>query len=96
MRAYEVVYVLTPDLEEEQVEEKHNEFKSVIERYGGAPGEIDVWGKRRLAYEIDDYQEGIYALRKFQGENQVLTELERSLKMDESILRYLIARDEDA
>ena len=94
MRSYEMVYVLTPDLEEEQVEEQHNDIKAVIERFGGEPGEVDVWGKKRLAYEIDDYQEGIYAIRTFQGDGQVLSELERGLKMNDAVLRYLIAREE--
>ncbi len=94
MTSYEVVYVLAPDLEEEQVEEQHNQVKAVIERFGGEAGEIDVWGKRRLAYEINDYQEGTYAIRNFQGNSEVISELERVFRMDDSVLRYLVSRTE--
>ena len=92
MRNYEVVYILTPDLDEEQVEEQHNQVKTVIERYGGEAGEIDVWGKRRLAYAVDDYLEGTYAIRNFKGDSNVISELERSFRMNDSVLRYLVSR----
>ena len=92
MRKYEVTYVLTPELEEEQVTEKTKGIKSVIERFGGDPIEEDFWGKRRLAFEINYYQEGIYALLTFHGDSHVISELERAIKMDDDFLRYLIVR----
>jgi len=95
MNKYEIVYILTPDLEKEQVEESNNSIKSVIEKYGGEPGELDLWGKKRLAYEINDYQEGIYALLTFSGDRTVTDELERSLKMDERVIRYLLTKQDN-
>ncbi len=95
MRKYEVTYVLIPELEEEQVTEKTKGLKSVIEKNGGEPLDEDFWGKRRLAYEINDYQEGIYSLLTFNGDSQVLSELERAIKLDGDFLRYLIVRSEE-
>ncbi len=95
MQKYELVYILAPDLEEEQVQENNDWVKSVIDRYGGQVEEVDSWGKRRLAYEIDDYQEGIYSIMNFTGDKKVISELERVFKISDQVIRYLIVKEEE-
>ncbi|OWZ83490.1 30S ribosomal protein S6 [Natranaerobius trueperi] len=95
MRKYEVVTIFTPDLEEKQVEEANNWIKSIIEKYDGEVQETEKWGKKRLAYSINDYQEGIYSITTFTGDKQVTEELERSFRMSEQVIRYLITRLDD-
>ncbi|UMZ75168.1 30S ribosomal protein S6 [Natranaerofaba carboxydovora] len=92
MNKYEVMYILTPDLEEEQVNENIEWAKSIIESNNGKVEELKKWDRRRLAYEIDDYQEGQYMLGYFYGEIQTTSELERSFKLKDQVLRYMIIR----
>jgi len=95
MQKYELVYILAPDLEEEQVQENDDWVKSVIDRYGGQVEEVDSWGKRRLGYEINDYQEGIYSIMNFTGDKKVIGELERVFKISDQVIRYLIVKEEE-
>ena len=95
MQKYELVYILAPDLEEEQVQENDEWVKSVIDRYGGQVEEVDSWGKRRLGYEINDYQEGIYSIMNFTGDKKVISELERVFKISDQVIRYLIVKEEE-
>lgn len=92
MRQYETVYVLRPDLEGEQTQELINRYKEVVTNYDGEVLEVTEWGKRRLAYEIDEYREGYYVIMKFQDEKNVTAELERLMRISESVLRYLTTR----
>lgn len=92
MNKYEVMYILTPDLEEEQVNENIEWAKSIIESNNGKVEELKKWDRRRLAYEIDDYQEGQYMLGYFYGDIQTTSELERSFKLKDQVLRYMIIR----
>ena len=92
MTKYEVMYVLTPDLEEDTINDNIEWAKKIIESNNGEVEEIKKWGKRRLAYEIDDYQEGQYMLGYFYGDLQTTSELERSFKLKDEVLRYMIMK----
>ncbi|MGI6098058.1 MAG: 30S ribosomal protein S6 [Dethiobacteria bacterium] len=95
MQKYEVMFILHAKLEEEQREEAVARFKAYVEDNGGAVSEIDQWGMRRLAYEIEDEREGYYVVMNFEGDNKVLQELERRFKLSENVLRYLISKVEE-
>ncbi|NLC51719.1 MAG: 30S ribosomal protein S6 [Firmicutes bacterium] len=95
MPKYEVMFILHAKLEEEQREEAVARFKAYVEDNGGAVSEIDQWGMRRLAYEIEDEREGYYVVMNFEGDNKVLQELERRFKLSENVLRYLISKVEE-
>ena len=93
-RAYETIFVLDVSLGEEAVEALTNKFKSLIES-NATIDSIDVWGKRRLAYEIDDLNEGYYVLVEFTANPEFPAELNRQFKITDGILRYLVIKQED-
>lgn len=88
-RSYELLYVLKPDLGEEGLAALDDRIQGLIEA-NGEISNIDVWGNRRLAYEIEDYTEGYYVVLQFNSEPTFPVELERQLRINDSVLRYLI------
>lgn len=95
MRAYETMYIIKTALEEEKIKASVEKFSSLIQNNGGELVKVDEWGKKRLAYEIDDLREGYYVLTKFKGEPSTITELERIYRISDEILRYIIVREEE-
>lgn len=92
MRKYEIVVIIDPDVDERQVSpllEKH--LKTITDGKGTVDG-IDVWGKRRLAYEIRKKPEGIYAVLNVTAEPAVVKEMDRLMTIDEQIMRTKVMR----
>ena len=94
MRHYEVMIILDPDLEERTVAPSLDQFLNVIRQGGGAVEKVDIWGRRRLSYEIDKHVEGIYAVVDLQAEPATVQELDRQLNLNESVLRTKLMRPE--
>lgn len=92
MRKYEVMYILKSELEQDVVQSAIEKFEGIINN-GGEITKSDVMGKRRLAYEIDDYRDGIYVLVNFNATSEVVAELDRVMKISDEIIRYLIVKD---
>ena len=92
MRAYEVMVILDPDLEERTVAPSLDTYLNVVRKDGGSVGSVDIWGRRRLAYEIDKKTEGIYAVIGLQAEPATVKELDRQLSLNESVLRTKVMR----
>ena len=92
MNKYELTLVLNPNLEEETCKADFDKIQGEIARFGGTVEKVDEWGRRRLAYEIDKLSEGIYYIVNFDGEASTPNELENRLRINESVLRYLIVR----
>ncbi|HEU5449728.1 MAG TPA: 30S ribosomal protein S6 [Acidimicrobiia bacterium] len=92
MRAYEVMVILDPDLEERTVAPSLDTYLNVVRKDGGSIEKVDVWGRRRLAYEINKNSEGIYAVVELQAEPATVTELDRQLSLNESVLRTKVIR----
>ena len=90
MRDYEIVYVLRPDLSEEEKTKKVERIHGLIQENGGQIERMDDWGKRILAYEINHYSEGFYGLTLFQLPPQGVKPVKERLGIDEEILRYQI------
>lgn len=90
MRNYEIMYILKPDLEEEKTEQLVEKYSAIITNGGGELVSVDKWGKRRLAYEIKDLQEGYYVLVTFKSEPDVVKELDRVMKISDDMLRFMI------
>ena len=86
---YEEMYVLNPALTEEQTAELVANFKAIVETKGTV-SEIDEWGKRRLAYPINDLMEGYYVLMTFTAEPTLPAELDRRFRINENVMRSLI------
>ncbi len=92
MREYELVYIVRPDMEEEGLEAVKSKVNEAINANGGQVKEVDVWGKRRLAYPIQRLREGYYIVNRVQLEPKAIKEVERSLKLSEEVIRYLLVR----
>lgn len=91
---YELVYIINPTVEEEARKELIARFNGMIEQNGGKVDSVDEWGKRRLAYTINDLQEGYYVLVHYTAESTVPKEIERNMGITDNILRYLTTRIE--
>ena len=96
MRHYEMVYIVNPTLEAESLKDVVDKFSDIVNKLKGTIIEVNEWGKRKLAYEIKKFDKGYYILLDFCGLPAVVKELERNLKLDDRILKYLnIKLDED-
>ena len=94
MRHYEVMVILDPDLEERTVSPSLDTFLNVIRKSGGNVEKVDVWGRRRLSFEINKKVEGIYAIIDLQAEPAAVLEFDRQLNLNESVLRTKVLRPE--
>ena len=92
MRAYEVMVILDPELEERTVAPSLDTYLNVVRNDGGVVENVDIWGRRRLAYEINKNAEGIYAVVTLQAEPATVKELDRQLTLNESVLRTKVLR----
>lgn len=92
MRKYEVIYIIRPDVEQENVQAIVDKFSGIINN-GGEVTKQDVIGKRRLAYEINKIRDGYYVLVHFNATTEVVNELDRIMKITDEVIRSLIVRD---
>ena len=92
MREYEVLYIVRADLEDDKVQDAVKRVNTLIERSGGMIERTNLWGKRKLAYEVKHQKEGSYVLQDFQLDPDRVPELEAGLKITEEVLRHLIVR----
>jgi small subunit ribosomal protein S6 len=92
MRRYEMMIILDPSLEERTVQPSLDQFLKVVTTAGGSIDKVDVWGRRRLAYEIDKKSEGIYTVVDLVAEPDAVKELDRQLNLNEAVLRTKILR----
>ncbi|EIF01171.1 30S ribosomal protein S6 [Saccharomonospora glauca] len=91
-RPYEVMVILDPSLDERTVAPTLENFLQVIRSSGGNVEKVDVWGRRRLAYEIGKHAEGIYAVLDLNAEPDAVKELDRQLSLQETVLRTKVIR----
>jgi len=94
MRRYEMMIILDPSLEEATVQPSLDQFLTVIRDGGGSVDKVDVWGRRRLAYDIDHKSEGIYAVIDMLAEPDTVRELDRQLSLNEAVVRTKVLRPE--
>jgi small subunit ribosomal protein S6 len=95
MRPYELMVIIDPEVEERTVEPTLQKFLSVITNDGGTIEKVDIWGRRRLAYDIKKKSEGIYAVVNFTAKPDTAKELDRQLSLNETIMRTKITRPEE-
>ena len=93
---YELMVILNPEIDERQVAPTLDKFLKVITNDGGSIDKVDIWGKRRLAYEIQKKTEGVYAVVNFTATSAATQELDRQLKLSEKIMRTKVLRAEEA
>jgi small subunit ribosomal protein S6 len=94
VRHYELMVILDPELEERTIAPSLDRFLTVITNAGGNVAKVDIWGRRRLSYEIQKKAEGIYAVIDINAEPAAVSELDRQLNLNESVLRTKLMRPE--
>ena len=92
---YELMVILDPEIDERPVAPSLDKFQNVIRNDGGTIDSIDIWGRRRLAYEINKKTEGIYAVVNFTANSSATIELDRQLKLSEAVMRTKVLRAEE-
>ncbi|KAA0257696.1 30S ribosomal protein S6 [Deferribacter autotrophicus] len=92
MRVYETLFIVKPDLSQEDAIKVFESFKENITNNGGKIINEEVWGKKTLAYKIQKFSEGYYFLINFEAEPTYPKELERRLKLNESVIRFIVVK----
>ena len=91
-RQYELVYILPPDTTEQQATELHDQIAAVVTRMNGQIERTENWGRRRLAYEIGHFKEGVYVLDVINGSGELMKELDRRLRVMDIVIRHMVVR----
>lgn len=92
--AYETMYILRPDLIDEQVEQNISKYENLIKEHGAENIEIQNRGKRRLAYEINKHRDGVYVQMNYTANGSTIAPLERAMRLSEEVIRYLTIKQE--
>lgn len=92
MNKYEALYIIKPDVEDEARAALIQKFAEIVTADGGEIVNIDEWGKRKLAYEIDYISEGYYVLMNFDAKPELPAELERNFKINENVMRFMVVK----
>ena len=92
MRQYELMVILDPELDDRTVQPSLEKFLTVVSKDGGSVDNVDIWGRRRLAYDLRQKSEGIYAVVRMSAEPATALELDRQLNLNESVLRTKLLR----
>jgi small subunit ribosomal protein S6 len=95
LRDYEVLYIVRADLDDDKVQDIIKRVNTIIEKADGSVERTNIWGKRKLAYEVKHQKEGSYILQDFQIGADRIPELEAALKITEEVLRHLVVRKPD-
>ena len=91
-RQYELVYILPPETTEQQVTELHEQIEAIVTRLKGQIEKTENWGRRKLAYEIGHFKEGVYGLEVINGGGELMKEIDRRLKVIDQVFRHMIVR----
>jgi small subunit ribosomal protein S6 len=92
LRDYEILFILPPDLDDDEATAATERVRTLVTSRGGEVKSLDLWGRRRLAYPIKRYHEGVYHLGKFSLGPDQESELDRTLRLNEQVLRHLILK----
>ncbi|WP_082232004.1 30S ribosomal protein S6 [Halobacillus massiliensis] len=95
MRKYEIMYIIRPDIEEEAKTSVIERFSGILKDNGAEIEEVKEVGKRRLAYEINDYRDGIYVTVNFNGDSAAINEFDRQAKFSDDLIRHIAVREDD-
>lgn len=92
MAQYELMYILKPDLGEEQLADDIEKFNQVVQQAGGTVEKTDKWGRRKLSYDVNGFAEGFYAVVNFVGEGDIANEITRLLRINDDVIRSIVVR----
>ena len=96
MNKYELAVVVSAKIEDEERAQVVEKCKALVERFGGTITEVDEWGKKRLAYEIQKMKEGFYYFIRFDVEPTAPVEIESRVRIMDNVIRYLVVRQDEA
>ena len=96
MRNYELAYIIHPGVDGEGVSEAVEKVSQQVKAVNGEVAKVDIWGRRKLAYPINNHRDGTYVLANVSLLPSTIVELERNLKLNEQVIRYLIVVDEES
>ena len=91
---YETMYILRPDIAEDEVTNHIDKYNKLLEEYGGTVLDSQMRGKRRLAYQIKKHREGIYVQLSHQGDGQHIFKIEKTMRLSEDVIRYMTVKQE--
>ncbi|MFN8065777.1 MAG: 30S ribosomal protein S6 [Vicinamibacterales bacterium] len=91
-RQYELIYIVPPETTEQQATELHDQVAQIVARLNGTIEKTENWGRRKLAYEIGHFKEGVYVLELINGSGELMKELDRRLKVIDMVVRHMIVR----
>ena len=91
---YETMYILRPDIAEDEVTNHIDKYNKLLEEFGGTILDSQMRGKRRLAYQIAKYREGIYVQLSHQGDGQHIFKIEKAMRLSEDVIRYMTVKQE--
>ncbi len=91
-RHYQLVYIVSPDANEQAIAELHTQVEQIVQRFNGTLDKTENWGRRKLAYEIGKAREGTYVLETISGPGELMKEIDRRLRVTDTIIRHLIVR----
>ena len=95
-RDYELVYIVSPETSEQDITDLHTQVEQIVQRFQGTIEKSENWGRRKLAYEIGHHREGTYVVETIRGSGELMKEIDRRLRVTDTIIRHLIVRvDED-
>jgi len=94
VRDYELMVVLDPNLDDAAIEALNTRIQNMVTQRGGSIENVESWGRKRLAYPVGRYRDGVYILSRFQMPPNAAAEIERALKLTESVIRHLLVRAE--
>ena len=92
--SYEVIYIVDPDLPEEEVQGLVEKFGEIAQQYGASVEKVDRWERRKLAYQIKGKAEGLYVVANVKAEKSAIDEIDRALRLNESVLRHMVVQAE--
>lgn len=91
-RQYELIYILPPETAEAQANEMHEQVAQIVTRLNGQIEKTENWGRRKFAYEIGHFKEGVYVLEVINGSGELMKEIDRRLKVLDQVLRHMVVR----
>lgn len=94
MAVYETMFILQPEMESEAEEELVANLQALIKKLGGEITALDDWGKRKLAYEINKFNEGHYYLLRFTGPHETIPEMEHFFRVNDEVIRFMVVRED--
>ena len=94
-RQYELVYIVSPDATEQAIADLHTQVEQIVQRFNGTLDKTENWGRRKLAYEIGHAREGTYVIETISGGGEMMKEIDRRLRVTDTIIRHLTVRVDD-